>query len=120
MNAEDLSEEQLEEQRQKLVALKEELSVALRSTDESSKTVKLDQASVGRLSRMDAIQQQQMSKAYRGRVRIRLQQVKAALSGIDRGDYGFCNACEEPIALDRLEVRPESPICVECQSQREH
>lgn len=119
MNAEDLTEEQIEEFRQMLLELKEELSTAMHSTDESSKTVQLDQASVGRLSRMDAIQQQQMSKAYRGRVRIRLQQVKAALSSIERGSFGFCNACEEPIALERLEIRPESPICMECQSERE-
>jgi DnaK suppressor protein len=119
MDAEDLTEEQIEAYRQTLLELKDELTAALRSTDESSKTVELDQAAFGRLSRIDAIQQQQMSKAYRGRVRIRLQQVKAALSAIDRGDYGHCNACGEPIALKRLEIRPESPICVECQSERE-
>lgn len=119
MNAEDLSEEEIEEFRERLKELKEELGVALHSTDESSKTVELDQAAFGRLSRIDAIQQQQMSKAYRKRVRIRLQQVKAALIAIDRGAFGYCNACEEPIALERLEVRPESPICVECQTDRE-
>ncbi len=119
MNAEDLADEQIEEYRRKLIELQGELTAALHSTDESSKTVALDQASVGRLSRIDAIQQQQMSKAYRSRVRIRLQQVKAALAAIKRGDYGYCNACEEPIALERLEIRPESPICVQCQSERE-
>lgn len=119
MDAEDLTDEQIEEYRQKLLELQEELTHSLHSTDESSKTVELDQAAFGRLSRMDAIQQQQMSKAYRGRVRIRMQQVKSALSAIERGQYGICNSCKEPIAVKRLDVRPESPICMECQSERE-
>lgn len=119
MDADDLTDEDLEEFRAKLLALQDELTAALRSTDESSKTVQLDQAAVGRVSRIDAIQQQKMSSAYRQRVRIRLQQVKAALMAIDRGEYGYCAMCEEPIVLERLEIRPESPICVACQTERE-
>ncbi|MFP4598500.1 MAG: TraR/DksA family transcriptional regulator [Persicimonas sp.] len=49
----------------------------------------------------------------------RREQILEAVSGVAPLAYGFCNACEEPIALERLEIRPESPICMECQSERE-
>ena len=116
---EELTPEQIEELKGRLLELEVELNDALASTDESSKRVELDQALMGRVSRIDAIQQQQMSKAYRKRTKIRLQQVRAAMDSIKRGDYGICNACELPIAFQRLEARPESPICMACQSERE-
>lgn len=119
-DVEELTDEQIEALKEQLEALVVELSAALSSTDDSSKRVELDQAKMGRLSRIDAIQQQQMSKAYRKRTKVRLQQVRAALDSIKRGDFGSCNACEMPIAYTRLQARPESPICMECQSEREN
>lgn len=119
-DVEELSDEQVEELRQKLVDLEVELGESIRSTDDSAKTVELDQACIGRLSRIDAIQQQQMSKAYRQRSKIRLQQVRASLDSIERGDFGICNVCEDPISYKRLSARPESPICMRCQSEREN
>jgi DnaK suppressor protein len=50
---------------------------------------------------------------------LRLRQIVAALDRLQRGEYGDCLACSEPIALARLRARPEATLCVRCQSARE-
>ena len=74
---------------------------------------------IGRLSRMDAIQQQRMVEANRAGMQRRLAQVRGALERIEAGEYGECAACEEPIGYARLEARPETPLCIACQTKRE-
>lgn len=118
MDDDDLTPAQLEHFRTLLVNLVEELESHLNATEDGAKPVDLDEP-IGRLSRMEAMQQQSMAKANRQRAEIRLRQVRAALANIDEGDYGFCNKCEEPIPVKRLEVYPESPLCLECQSALE-
>ncbi len=112
---EDLSEEQAETLRARLVELVAELERALHANATSADPVVLDQSSVGRLSRMDAMQQQAMAKATREKAQLRLGQCKVALSAFDRGEYGLCRKCEEPIGYRRLSAKPEAPFCVECQ-----
>jgi len=74
---------------------------------------------IGRLSRMDAIQQQQMARATRDALETRRQQVAAALAAVEPGDYGSCRRCKESIDAARLRVRPESPLCLDCQRDLE-
>mgnify|MGYP002637628576 CR=1 FL=1 len=95
-----------------------ELEASLESSSESSKPVALDEP-IGRLSRMDAIQHQQMAVASRLAQEKRLQLLRNALHAIERDDYGYCRSCEEPIGLQRLKVRPETPFCFICQSRSE-
>jgi len=45
--------------------------------------------------------------------------VEAALQAIKMERYGECRRCEEPIGYSRLDVRPESPFCLDCQKQSE-
>lgn len=111
----ELSNAQLEHFRGLLETLVLELEAALDASAEGAKPVDLDEP-IGRLSRMEAMQQQSMTKANRQRATIRLRQVRAALKNLDEGDYGLCNKCGEPIVLKRLEVYPESPLCLDCQS----
>lgn len=40
--------------------------------------------------------------------------IDLALDRLDRGSYGLCTACGEPIGLDRLEARPAAELCIEC------
>jgi len=76
----------------------------------------LDQQSVGRLSRMDALQMQAMAEATeRNRMRQRAR-ISAALPRIEAGNYGFCIACGEPIEPQRLENDPAVPTCIGCAS----
>lgn len=74
---------------------------------------------IGRVSRIDAIQQQKMAQAEQGRARLRLQAVQAALERVEDEEYGFCCQCGEPVGYKRLWARPESPFCVPCQEMLE-
>ena len=111
----DLTQDQLEGLRAKLSALREELETTLARSKDASRPVTLDQQAVGRISRIDAIQQQKMVEANRHRQSIRLGQVKAALKAMDCDEFGLCLRCEEPISWGRLQAKPESTICLECQ-----
>lgn len=84
-----------------------------------SSPVTLDQTLVGRVSRIDAIQQQQMAKANLASSTQRLRQIVQALARIDDGDYGMCLACDEPIDYRRLKIQPETAYCVACQEEIE-
>ncbi len=116
---EDLTPARREELRVALTTLIDELTQGLDGSAAAAQTVELDQAKVGRLSRMDAMQQQQMAKAAQRGYQRRLALAKSALSAMDGGDYGFCKRCEEPIGFKRLQARPESPFCLECQGASE-
>ncbi len=74
----------------------------------------LDQSRVGRLSRMDAMQQQAMSQAAARRAAMELQRIKTALDRIDSGEFGFCILCEEEISTKRLEFDPSMLMCIDC------
>ncbi|NOY90219.1 MAG: hypothetical protein GXP55_03340 [Deltaproteobacteria bacterium] len=114
----ELTKTQRGELVESLRALVVQLAELLESTREDSKPVDLDQP-IGRLSRMDAMQQQSMAQAARRGHELRLKQVRAALAAVEAGEYGDCRSCEEPIGYGRLKARPETPFCVACQSSRE-
>ena len=105
--------------RTRLLTLREELEIATVASDESSQVVELDQARVGRLSRMDAMQAQQMAQASGRRRELMLHRVTAALARIDNGDYGVCQTCDEPINPQRLEFDPTAVLCIQCASKAE-
>ncbi len=100
--------------RRDLVQRLDAVRSASASTADSRKPVELDQASVGRLSRMDSLQMQEMALASERRRDIEFQRIAAAIRRIDSGDYGLCIACDEPIAPKRLEADPAVPTCVRC------
>lgn len=112
---EKLSEVELSALHEQLLGLIAELEESLRASADAAAPVVLDQASVGRLSRMDALQQQAMAKATRRQTELRLTQCKVALSAFERDEYGLCRKCEEPIGYRRLCAKPEAPFCVSCQ-----
>lgn len=116
MNGE-LSELQIEELHADLLHLQTQLQAQLER--EVDGAVVLDQQKVGRVSRIDAIQQNQMDQANRLQAQRRLQQVVAALKNIGSGDYGLCKQCDETIGYPRLKARPESPLCLNCQQKLE-
>ncbi len=51
--------------------------------------------------------------------KLHLRKLRAALRRINEGDFGYCESCGEQIALKRLQARPESRYCLECQSTKE-
>lgn len=97
----------LQAQRQGLL---DDLAIAA----EGSAAVELDQSRVGRLSRMDAMQAQAMSRAADNRRQIELRKIEAALARIDAGTFGDCARCAEPIPETRLNFAPANPLCLHC------
>lgn len=114
----ELSEAQTEELFSDLHRLRNDLKRQIDRSHDGAQPVSLDEP-IGRLTRMDAIQQQKMTVATRRETEVRAMQVEAALLRHKAGDYGFCVECEEPVGFPRLKVRPEAASCVSCQSRRE-
>ena len=104
---------------EKLQSLKQTLLKAQETGDQAEQTVELDQTRVGRLSRMDAMQAQAMSKETGRRRRVKLLQIDAALKRIEEDDYGYCQECGEDIAPARLGVDPTVLLCITCASAKE-
>jgi DnaK suppressor protein len=114
-----LSDDQVEGFRQRLLE-RQRMLLDLQATGESAAdVVELDQSSVGRLSRMDALQGQAMSRERQRRRQLELQQITAALRRVETGDYGYCISCGEAIALPRLAHDPAVTLCIACASARE-
>ncbi len=97
-----------------LTKLKAELEAYSEISEEARATVTLDQQSVGRLSRMDALQGQAMAQASERQRRADIQKIAAALSRLEEGEYGFCVECGEEIAEMRLKVDPAAAFCIRC------
>ena len=89
------------------------------SHHDEARPVELNQARVGRLSRMDALQAQEMAAATERRRQLELDRIDAALQRITSGDFGFCSQCGEDIGLERLEFDPTTPLCIVCARQSE-
>ncbi len=115
----ELTSEQFEELKADLLRLTQDLQSSLTGTERRSNTVELDQAAVGRVSRVDALQAQQMAIAQNERTRVRLEQVRLALIRHEEDAYSECLRCGEPIGYRRLKAYPESPFCVPCKTQLE-
>ena len=111
--------EQIQILRKQLLSTEAELTKLLKLSRQSADIVELDQSRVGRLSRMDAMQQQQMASAGKRRLQYQLLQISQALKKIAEDDYGYCIECGEEITYARLQIRPESEFCVACQDLQE-
>ena len=114
-----MSDPFITDMRAKLLELREELESVAAASESSSQIVELDQARVGRLSRMDALQAQAMSQASGRRREMMLRKISAALERIDNGYYGLCQSCEEMINRKRLEFDPTAVMCIECATKAE-
>jgi DnaK suppressor protein len=109
-----MNEKQLDTFRQALISLREELEQLENACGEATGTVELDQSKVGRLSRMDALQAQQMAQETSRRRQLQLRKIDGALHRMDAGDYGHCVICGDEIVAARLNFDPTSTRCMEC------
>lgn len=114
-----LSDATIAELRQALVVRLAELADTSRKTRQDRAPVELDQQSVGRLSRMDALQMQAMAQAADRARGGEAGRIKAALARMDDGDYGYCVTCGEEIAEKRLLLNPTVPTCIACAARAE-
>ncbi len=74
---------------------------------------------IGRLSRMEAINEKSVNERAVVNAENKLQMLKEALRRLDKDEYGECLNCEEPIPKARLKVMPESTVCLKCAQARE-
>ena len=106
--------QQIEDLREELERQLGRLEKSMMVSEEAVRPVELDQAAVGRLSRMDSLQSQEMAKGLRERESIRLALIQEALRKLEAGSYGVCTSCGDAIAFERLFVFPESATCASC------
>ncbi|MDZ7641566.1 MAG: TraR/DksA C4-type zinc finger protein [Desulfurivibrio sp.] len=100
--------------KQILLARLAELTAGRQERDRDGQPVELDQARVGRLSRMDALQQQAMNQATSRLNQREYNRLKAALERLERDEYGYCLDCGDDIAEGRLRFDPGAPTCIDC------
>lgn len=106
-----------------ITAYRAQLTEALHALDRSDargasgqKTVELDQQAVGRLSRMDALQNQAMARATGARRAAQRTRIHAALARLDASEFGYCEDCGEDIPIGRLDLDPCVTKCINCAS----
>lgn len=98
----------------RLLEMKTELEALAHEHEHDSDPVELDQATQGRLSRMDALQGQAMAQEVARRREAEVKRIEAALKRIEDGGYGYCVSCDEEIQPKRLEFDPSVPNCINC------
>ena len=109
-----MNQNDVEQMKQKLLLQRIELEELEVSYKETSKPVELDQSKVGRLSRMDAMQGQQLALEAARRRKLQLLNIDKALGRIQSNEFGYCQECGEEISYRRLEFDPASIYCIEC------
>jgi len=109
-----MNETEIEQFRQKLLALRSELKDLEGSSREGTKPVELDQADMGSLSRRDSIQAQKGAEEGARLRKRQLQKIDGALRRIELSEFGRCFVCEEELDTCRLSEDPTITRCVNC------
>jgi len=112
----DMMEPDLEAARKRLDEKKLDIESMSALSTEARATVTLDQQSVGRLSRMDALQQQAMAEAQERARKRDLVRIEMAERRLAEGEYGWCAECGDIIPDKRLAIDPMAEKCVRCAS----
>ena len=114
-----MNPEQLKRAETKLTTLRDDLLRKKESAADDKSPVELDQSRVGRLSRMDAMQQQAMAQALDRRRDTQLKRIEGAFIRLENGTYGDCVQCKKPIDAERMEFDPTAFFCVACAERAE-
>lgn len=105
----------LDEYQVLLAELQSTLRAEIDQTSAESAPVAVD-GRMGRISRGDAMQVQQVALAVKRRREERLLRIQTALQRIKEGTYGLCGRCRKPIGGPRLSAFPDAVLCVTCAS----
>lgn len=103
----------------RLQARRAELAGLAAAHEDDRRPVELDQARQGRLSRMEAMQEQAMAIEVERRREVELARVDTALEQLANEVYGLCVTCGEPIEPRRLAFDPSTPLCLGCARRRD-
>ena len=89
------------------------LKVQIKALEEIAKPIAPD-CGLGRLTRLEAMGEQEVNNKILEESLLRHTRLKNALVRIEMPMFGICIECEEPIGLERMRIRPESVRCVHC------
>jgi DnaK suppressor protein len=106
----DTERQQLKE---KIIAAIAEMEEKIKNRAASIQPISPENA-IGRVSRMDAINNKGVADAAMRQAERKLVSLRVALSKIDSPTFGNCNRCKNPIQPARLMYMPESAMCVRC------
>lgn len=104
--------------RQRLLDEIAQLDVSMQEAQGAMSTVVLDQTSVGRVARMDAMQQQAMAQALHERMKVSHRRLQAALNRINAKTFGICCQCEEELDSQQLSKDPAAVFCLACIAEK--
>ena len=105
--------------RQRLLDETAQITESLAQANDASNIVELDQSTIGRVSRIGALQQQAMAQGMHERMLTRQRQIEAALARMDGDSFGNCCACGTLVEPDRLDADPATVCCLKCAEARE-
>jgi DnaK suppressor protein len=105
-----MTEDEIREKIDKEIKRTEE---KIKDYSEMSKPVSPDDA-IGRLSRMDAINNKSVAEAALHKAKEKLKKLGYAKTQIGKVGFGKCKRCGNPIPIGRIIIRPESLYCVSC------
>ncbi len=98
---------------EKLLLSKKKTEAGIAEYKEMTKPVEPDVA-IGRISRMDAINNKSVMEAALREAEATLRRLLAASEKIDDPDFGICTKCHAEIPIKRLMIMPDSTKCVKC------
>ncbi|MEQ8908803.1 MAG: TraR/DksA C4-type zinc finger protein [Vicingaceae bacterium] len=98
---------------QKIAAETTKLEVQINELKELVKPIAPENA-IGRLSRMDAINNRSVNEAALRKAQMRLRALEEAKGSLNQSDFGICLRCGDRIPIGRLLLRPQSRSCVKC------
>ena len=106
--------------RHALLTERAQLIESLELSDGASTPVRSDVPDgFGETEHLVAAEQLMVSTRLDSITRATLGEIDAALLRLDKGDYGICSVCAEPIPSERLEAVPAAALCMPCQQDHE-
>jgi DnaK suppressor protein len=110
-----MHEKNMDEIKEKILAEIEKTEKSVKEYREITKPIAPENA-IGRVSRMDAINNKSIAEAALRKAEEKLSKLKYVLRQIDEDDFGICAKCKKPIPLGRILLMPQSRHCVNCAS----
>lgn len=108
-----MTEDKKEELKSKILMEIEKTNQKILDLEDMTKPISPEN-SLGRITRMDAINNKSVSEAALRTTQKKLTKLKMSLSKLDKPDFGICANCKQPIQEARLLFMPESSTCVRC------
>lgn len=91
----------------------EKFTLKIKELSEFTGPIAPDDA-IGRISRMDAINNKSIMDASMRNLETRLDQLQKISQVVHDKEFGHCTKCRKPIPIERLKIRPEIRLCADC------